>query len=231
MFRPSDELAISQSSSTTGLNGQLVLETAALESNDELDQVHALELKKKPHDATTVPARSTSSGQPGHHVMLPAEKAPELASVPADMAKLGSTASAMLLSLPFVFPTIPASLNGLPGLPALLHATTDSSPATALESAQARLTAKPSDALLILETGLHGQHGLAAQSPAAVVKLPDSESTLAPAKLSSRKSAAIQVPEFIFNGANGLLALDPALAVTNSELDNTLAAARIKFRQ
>jgi len=187
MSRPRDELAISQSSFMTGPSGLLVLETAALELSDEIDPVHALELKKKPLDVTMVPVHSTSFGQPGRHAMLPAEKALELASVPADMAKLESTASVMPLNLPSASPTIPVLLSGLPGLPALLPATTALSLVTALESALARLTAKPSVALLILETGLHGQHGLVALFPAVAVKLHDSESTLALARHSSRK--------------------------------------------
>ena len=162
--------------------------------------------------------------------MLLAEKAPELASVPADTAKLESTASVMPSNLLSASLTIPASLSGLLGLPALPLAITASSPATALESALARLTAKPSDALSIPETGLLGQRGLAALSPAAAVKLPDNESTLAPAKLSSRKSAATQALAFTYSGASGLLALDPALAATNSELDNTLAAEKTRFK-
>lgn len=230
MSRPSDELATFRSSSTTGPSGLLALETAALESRDEHDPDHALELKKKPRDATMVPAHSTSSGLLGHHAMLPAEKALELVSEPADMAKLESTVSAMLLSLLVASPTIPASLSGLPGLPALPHATTASNPATALESALAKSTAKLSDASLIPETGLYGPPGLAALFPAAAVKQPGNEFILARAKLSSRKLAATQVLAFTCSGANGLLVLDPALEATSSELDNTLAAARTKFK-
>jgi hypothetical protein len=230
MSRQNDELATFQLYSTTGLSGLLVLATAALESSAEPDPVRALESKKKQRDVTTVLAHSTNSGQLGHHAMLLAEKAPELASVPVDTAKLELTASEMLSNLLFASLTIPASHSGLPGLPALHPAITASSPATALESALARLTAKPSDALSIPETGLLGQLGLAALSPAAAVKLLDNESTLAPAKLSSKKSAATQALASISNGESGPLALDHALAVTSSELDNTLAAEKTRFK-
>jgi len=162
--------------------------------------------------------------------MLPAEKALELVSEPADTAKLELTASATLSSLLFASPTIPASLSGLPGLPALLPATTATSPATALESAPVKSTARLFDASSILAIGLPGPHGLAAQFPAVAVKLHDSEFTLALAKLSSRKSAATPALAFTSSGANGLLVPDPAQAAPSSELDNILAAARIRFK-
>ena len=187
MFRPSDELATFQLSSTTGPSGLLALANAVQELSDEPDPVLALVLRRKRHDVITVLAHSTSSGQLGHHAMLPAEKALELANVPADTAKLELTASAMHSNLQSASKAIPASLSGLPGLPALHPAITVSSPATALESAPAKSTARPSDASSILATGLPGPHGLAAQFPAAAVKPPDNEFTLALARLSSRK--------------------------------------------
>lgn len=230
MSKPSDELATSQLSSTNGPNGLAALENAVQVSSDELDPAHALALKRKLLDVTTALAHSTNSGQPGLLAMLPAAKVSELDNEPADTVLLESTASVKHSNLLSALLSILASLSGLLGLPALLPATTASNPATELESALVKLTAKPSDASSILAIGLPGPHGLAALSLAAVVKLPDNESTLALAKLNSRKSAATPLQASISSGANGLLVLDLAPAVTSSELDNTPAAEKIKFK-